>query len=92
MVLFFEKGAPIRNIWFYQLDAGRSLGKTNALNDEDLAEFVELQKTFADSPKSWSKEGSAVDASTYDLTERGWRKTRHVLGGHLRSQRRWSVA
>jgi type I restriction enzyme M protein len=30
------------------------MGKTNPLNDDDLAEFVELQKTFADSPKSWS--------------------------------------
>ena len=54
VVLFFEKGAPTRKVWFYQLDPGRNLGKTNPLNDADLAEFVELQKTFADSPKSWS--------------------------------------
>ena len=54
VVLFFEKGAPTRKIWYYQLDPGRNLGKTNPLNDDDLAEFVELQKTFADSPKSWS--------------------------------------
>ena len=51
VVLFFEKGAPTRKIWFYQLDPGRNLGKTNPLNDDDLAEFVKLQKTFADSPK-----------------------------------------
>ncbi len=55
VVLFFEKGAPTRKIWFYQLDPGRNLGKTNPLNDDDLAEFVKLQKTFADSPKSWSR-------------------------------------
>ena len=54
VVLFFEKGAPTRKIWFYQLDPGRNLGKTNPLNDDDLAEFVKLQKTFADSPKIWS--------------------------------------
>jgi type I restriction enzyme M protein len=54
VVLFFEKGAPTRKVWFYQLDPGRNMGKTNPLNDDDLAEFVELQKTFADSPKSWS--------------------------------------
>ncbi len=47
VVLFFEKGAPTRKVWFYQLDPGRNLGKTNPLNDADLAEFVELQKTFA---------------------------------------------
>ena len=60
VVLFFEKGAPTRKVWFYQLDPGRNLGKTNPLNDDDLAEFVKLQKTFADSPKSWS-----VDAKTH---------------------------
>ena len=65
VVLFFEKGTPTRKIWFYQLDPGRSLGKTNALNDADLMEFVNLQTTFADSPKSWS-----VDAGTIDQTTR----------------------
>jgi type I restriction enzyme M protein len=45
VVLFFEKGAPTRKVWFYQLDPGRNMGKTNPLNDADLAEFVELQKT-----------------------------------------------
>ena len=54
VVLFFEKGAPTRKVWYYQLDPGRNLGKTNPLKDDDLAEFVKLQKTFADSPKSWS--------------------------------------
>jgi type I restriction-modification system DNA methylase subunit len=48
VVLFFEKGAPTRKIWFYQLDPGRNLGKTNPLNDDDLAAFIKLQKTFAD--------------------------------------------
>jgi type I restriction-modification system DNA methylase subunit len=47
VVLFFEKGTPTRKVWYYQLDPGRNLGKTNPLNDADLAEFVELQKTFS---------------------------------------------
>ena len=68
VVLFFEKGAPTRKVWFYQLDPGRSLGKTNPLNDDDLAEFVKLQKTFADSPKSWSVDAKSVDQSTFDLS------------------------
>jgi type I restriction enzyme M protein len=54
VVLFFEKGAPTHKVWYYQLNLDRNLGKTNALNENDLAEFVELQKTFADSPNSWS--------------------------------------
>jgi type I restriction enzyme M protein len=68
VVLFFEKGAPTRKVWFYQLDPGRNLGKTNPLNDDDLAEFVKLRKTFADSPKSWSVDAKAIDPATFDLS------------------------
>lgn len=68
VVLFFEKGAPTRKVWFYQLDPGRNMGKTNPLNDDDLIEFIELQKTFADSPKSWSVDVAGVDTGTYDLS------------------------
>jgi type I restriction enzyme M protein len=68
VVLFFEKGAPTRKIWYYQLDPGRNLGKTNPLNDDDLAEFVKLQKTFADSPKSWSVDAKTINRTTFDLS------------------------
>jgi type I restriction enzyme M protein len=68
VVLFFEKGAPTRKIWYYQLDPGRNLGKTNPLNNDDLAEFVKLQKTFADSPKSWSVDAKTIDLTTFDLS------------------------
>jgi len=62
VVLFFEKGKPTQKIWFYQLNLDRNLGKTNALSEKDLAEFVELQKTFADSENSWT-----VDVETQNL-------------------------
>ncbi|MGH6804744.1 MAG: N-6 DNA methylase [Methyloceanibacter sp.] len=68
VVLFFEKGAPTRKVWFYQLDPGRNLGKTNPLNDDDLAEFVKMQKTFADSPKSWSVDAKSIDKTNFDLS------------------------
>jgi type I restriction enzyme M protein len=68
VVLFFEKGAPTRKIWYYQLDPGRNMGKTNPLNDEDLADFVKLQKTFADSPKSWTIDAKSIDKTTFDLS------------------------
>ena len=68
VVLFFEKGTKTRNTWFYQLDPGRNMGKTNSLNDADLTEFIELQKTFADSPKSWSIDTDSIDQTTYDLS------------------------
>ena len=69
VVLFFEKGAPTRKTWYYQLDPGRNMGKTNPLNDADLAEFVELQKTCADSPKSWSVDTRVLsEADGFDLS------------------------
>ena len=68
VVLFFEKGAPTRKIWYYQLDPGRNLGKTNPLNDDDLAEFVKLQKTFAKSPKSWTVDIKDIDKDNFDLS------------------------
>jgi len=67
-LLCFEKGAPTRKVWFYQLDPGRNLGKTNPLNDDDLAEFVKLQKTFAESPKSWRVDAKNIDKVTFDLS------------------------
>ena len=68
VVLFFEKGAPTRRIWYYQLDPGRTLGKTNPLADADLAEFVELQASFADGPKSWTVARADLDDETADLS------------------------
>lgn len=68
VVLFFTKGAPTRKVWYYQLDPGRNMGKTNPLADTDLAEFIELQKSFADSPKSWSLDMADIDRASYDLS------------------------
>ena len=68
VVLFFEKGAPTRKVWFYQLDVGRNMGKTNPLNDSDLVPFITAQKTFADTAQSWSLNVAAVNASTFDLS------------------------
>jgi type I restriction enzyme M protein len=68
IVLFFEKGAITRQIWYYQLVPGRNLGKTNPLNDNDLKEFIELQKTFVVSPKSWRVDASSIDPTTFDLS------------------------
>lgn len=68
VVLFFEKGTPTRMVWYYSLDPGRKMGKTNQLNDADMVEFIELQKTFADSPKSWSIDVTGIDHGSYDLS------------------------
>ena len=68
VVLFFEKGVPTRKVWYYQLNLDRNLGKTNPLNEKDLAEFVDLQKTKADSANSWTVNVGDVDVNTFDLS------------------------
>ena len=67
VVLFFDKGTPTKQIWYYQLNPGRNLGKTNALNEEDLADFLTLQKTKADSENSWSIDVSSL-GEDFDLS------------------------
>ena len=68
VVLFFEKGSATKNIWFYQLNLDRNLGKTNALNEKDLADFVSLQKAKSESENSWSISLNDIDKTTFDLS------------------------
>ncbi len=68
VVLFFRKGAPTRRVWYYQLDPGRNMGKTNPLNDDDLTEFVELHADFAESEKSWTVDVAGIDPANFDLS------------------------
>ena len=68
VVLFFEKGSKTRSVWYYQLDPGRSLGKTNPLNDTDLADFVKLQPDKAASAQSWTVPVDGLDPATWDLS------------------------
>ncbi len=68
VVLFFDKGMSTKKVWFYSLSLDRNLGKTNPLNEKDLSEFVELQKTQADSANSWTLDLKNIDKTTYDLS------------------------
>lgn len=68
VVLFFEKGIPTKKVWYYQLNLDRNLGKTNPLNENDLADFLTQQKTKADSENSWSVDVSTIDPNTFDLS------------------------
>jgi type I restriction enzyme M protein len=75
VVLFFEKGEPTKNIWYYQLNPGRNMGKTNPLNDSDLEEFVTLRtqslskgEAGPETEKSWNIKFADIDKETYDLS------------------------
>ncbi len=73
VILFFEKGSSTKKVWFYQLNLTRNLGKTNPLNENDLEDFVALQKvraSLADAPNtenSWTINVKDIDQSTFDL-------------------------
>ncbi len=79
VVLFFEKGSPTKNTWYYQLNLDRNLGKGNPLNENDLAEFIELQKTKANSKNSWSIDIKDVDQTTFDLSAKNPNKEGEVI-------------
>jgi type I restriction enzyme M protein len=74
VILFFKKGSPTKKIWYYQLNLDRNLGKTNPLNEKDLAEFVELFKTKADSKNSWTVDVTEVNKETFDLSVKNLKK------------------
>lgn len=76
VVLFFTKIKPFslnldslstKQIWFYELNLGRKLGKTNPINDNDLVDFIESQKHFSSSDKSWIVDVSALDQKSFKL-------------------------
>lgn len=68
VVLFFTKGKPTKDVWFYQLNPGRSMGKTNPLNDADLADFLARSVKREASENSWTVPVGSIDKSTWDLS------------------------
>jgi len=89
VVLFFEKGSATKKVWFYQLNLDRNLGKTNALNEKDLADFVALQHTKADSENSWSidikdviSSGAEKDQNIFDLSAKNPNKKEEAALRH----------
>jgi type I restriction enzyme M protein len=71
VVLFFQKGEPTKNIWYYQLNPGRNMGKTNPLNDKDMEAFVTLSAVEGQKPEteqSWNLKVADIDETTFDLS------------------------
>jgi len=65
VMLFFEKDTSTKKVWFYQLNLDRNLGKTNSLNENDLADFVKLKKAFTLSQSNGESENSWTVLSKY---------------------------
>jgi type I restriction enzyme M protein len=70
VILFFDKGSKTKKIWYYRLEPGRNMGKTNPLTDSDLSDFVMLQRTRAETARSWSLAVQDINAETWALPVR----------------------
>lgn len=74
VVLFFTKGEPTTKTWFYQMIAGISMGKTNSLNDNELKDFVTLEKSKPETEQSWMLNITDIDQNTFDLSVKNLNK------------------
>tara|TARA_B100000886_G_scaffold82_1_gene74 strand:+ start:871 stop:2325 length:1455 start_codon:yes stop_codon:yes gene_type:complete len=68
VVLFFEKGKPTEKVWYYQLNTGRSMGKTNPLNENDLVDFIKTAKSQKNTNNSWSIDLKEINKDDLDLS------------------------
>jgi type I restriction enzyme M protein len=68
VVLFFRKGEPTRDIWYYQLNLERNIGKGTPLSETDMAEFLALRETKSASGNSWNISINDIDTETFDLS------------------------
>jgi len=67
VVLFFEKGKPTEKLWYYQLNVGRNMGKTNSLNENDLEDFIQLSKSQKLSNNSWTIDINKINKKTLNI-------------------------
>ncbi|MFI5240599.1 MAG: N-6 DNA methylase [Candidatus Saccharimonadia bacterium] len=68
VALFFTKGQPTTSIWYYELNVGRNLGKTNPLNSSDLLDFLKNYQDKNESDCSWNVDVDSVNKIDYDLS------------------------
>lgn len=79
VVLFFKKGEPTKRIWYYQLNLDRNLGKTNPLNEKDLADFVECFNGFKETENSWFINVADLNKDTLNMSAKNPNKNDEVI-------------
>lgn len=65
-VLFFDRIGSTRDIWYYEVDLGRTLTKNKPLTYEELSEIEGLFRERKETPKSWLVK--VEDIRDYDLS------------------------
>ena len=75
VVLFFTKGEPTEKIWYYQMN--KHFTKTKPMTEADMADFIALQQTKAESDHSWTISVADLDKS-FDLSVKNPNKVETV--------------
>jgi type I restriction enzyme M protein len=65
-LLFFTKGGPTRQIWYYDL-SDIKVGKKKPFTLDKFADFFDRLPARSDSDRSWTIARADVDAHNYDL-------------------------
>jgi len=67
VVLFLKKGEPTKQIFYYQLNLDRNLGKSAPLGLDDMSDFLNSYKSREETRNSWSIDVQNIDRNTFDL-------------------------
>jgi type I restriction enzyme M protein len=68
VVLFFKKGEKTKDIFYYQINLNKNLGKKNPIKEKDFNEFIQLYKSKKLNEDSWIININDINKSTYDLS------------------------
>ena len=52
-IIFFDRVGSTRDIWYYEVNLGRTLTKNKPITYDDIKDIANLQKTRATSQNSW---------------------------------------
>lgn len=72
-IIFFDKIGSTRDIWYYEINLGRTLTKNKPITYNDVKDITELQKTRALTQNSWIV--NIDDIRDYDLSAKNPNKT-----------------
>lgn len=78
VVLFFIKGKPTKDIWYYQINPKKNLGKTNPLSLDHLEYFLANYSEKSESENSWTIKHEDIDQENYDLAVQNPNKVEEV--------------
>lgn len=65
-LIFFTKGKPTRQIWYFDLSDVK-VGKTRPFTVDKFDEFFRLWPARGDSDRSWTVSRKQIEASNFDL-------------------------